>query len=134
MTPKTPRLRWTGPTQRKDDIAANRTIKVAVSVNEDEYARWKAAAAEDGRAEVGRWVRETIEAGLESRPIEPPKPRNVAALRSTPTLALLRVQNRALNKIARELERLLAARRIATEADIQRIEAALIEAKQAQPE
>lgn len=134
MTPKMPRLRWTGPNQRKDDMTPNRDKTVAVRLTADELAEWKAAAEADGRAEVGRWIRETIQAGLESRPIEPPKPRNVAALRSTPTLSLLRLQNRALNKIARELERLLAAKRIATEADIQRIEAAVIEAKQTRPE
>lgn len=124
MTPTNPRLRWTTPHQRKADMAPLRTIKVAVSLNEAEHARWKAAAAADGRAEVGRWVRETIEAGFET-------PADV--VHSSKSTALLRAQARSLAQIAQLLEQALDNDGI-TPHTLEGIEAAVLEAKQLRPE
>ena len=41
-----------------------RDIVVAVRLSAGEHAAWKNAAALDGRAQLGRWVRERIDASL----------------------------------------------------------------------
>lgn len=122
MTPNTPRLRWTTPNQRKADMASQRTNTVAVRLNDDEHARWKTAAAIAGRKQIGQWVRETVDAALQGSSTPPED-----------TAGMLRAQGQALNKIARELERIHAAG-LFTDADTARIEAAVIEAKQLRPE
>lgn len=44
--------------------AGKRGKVVAVRLYPDEWAAWSAAAADEGRAEVGRWVRERITESL----------------------------------------------------------------------
>ena len=44
--------------------AGKRAKVVAVRLYPDEWAAWSAAAADEGRAEVGRWVRERITQAL----------------------------------------------------------------------
>lgn len=122
MTPNTPRLRWKTPNQRKADMASQRTNTVAVRLDDDEHARWKTAAAIAGRKQIGQWVRETVDASLDG-----------AQSQAEGITGVLRAQGQALNKIARELERIRTAG-VFTEADAKRVEAAVIEAKQLQPE
>ena len=50
----------------------DRTKTVAVRLTPDEYAAWVAAAAAEGRGQMGRWVRETVAARLENRPAAAP--------------------------------------------------------------
>jgi pyruvate/2-oxoglutarate dehydrogenase complex dihydrolipoamide acyltransferase (E2) component len=45
---------------------------VAVRLTPDEHAAWVAAAAAEGRGQMGRWVRETVTARLENRPVAAP--------------------------------------------------------------
>jgi len=45
-----------------------RTRTVAVRLTPEEHAAWTAAAAAEGRGQMGRWVRETVTARLENRP------------------------------------------------------------------
>lgn len=49
-----------------------RTKTVAVRLTPDEHAAWAAVAAAEGRGQMGRWVRETVTARLEKRPIAAP--------------------------------------------------------------
>jgi hypothetical protein len=49
-----------------------RTKTVAVRLTPDEHAAWVAAAAAEGRGQMGRWVRETVTARLENRPVAAP--------------------------------------------------------------
>jgi hypothetical protein len=49
-----------------------RTKTVAVRLTPDEHAVWVAAAAAEGRGQMGRWVRETVTARLENRPVAAP--------------------------------------------------------------
>jgi hypothetical protein len=50
----------------------DRTKTVAVRLTPDEQAAWIAAAAAEGRGQMGRWVRETVTARLENRPAPAP--------------------------------------------------------------
>lgn len=50
----------------------DRTKTVAVRLTPDEHAAWVAAAAAEGRGQMGRWVRETVTARLENRPVAAP--------------------------------------------------------------
>jgi len=50
----------------------DRTKTVAVRLTPDEHAAWVAAAAAEGRGQMGRWVRETVTARLENRPAPAP--------------------------------------------------------------
>lgn len=45
-----------------------RTKTVAVRLSPAEHAVWTAAAAAEGRGQMGRWVRETVTARLQDRP------------------------------------------------------------------
>lgn len=49
-----------------------RTKTVAVRLTPEEHAAWTAAAAAEGRGQMGRWVRETVIARLENRPAAAP--------------------------------------------------------------
>ncbi|WP_368499977.1 plasmid mobilization relaxosome protein MobC [Herbiconiux sp. A18JL235] len=44
---------------------------VAVRLTPDEHARWVHAAEEDGRQQLGRWVRESVDDRLAGRPDRP---------------------------------------------------------------
>lgn len=50
----------------------DRTKTVAVRLTPDEHAAWVAAAAAEGRGQMGRWVRETVTARLANRPAAAP--------------------------------------------------------------
>lgn len=50
----------------------DRTKTVAVRLTPDEHAAWVAAASAEGRGQMGRWVRETVTARLENRPVAAP--------------------------------------------------------------
>lgn len=50
----------------------DRTKTVAVRLSPDEHAVWVAAAADEGRGQMGRWVRETVTARLKNRPAAAP--------------------------------------------------------------
>ena len=50
----------------------DRTKTVAVRLTPDEHAAWVAAAAAEGRGQMGRWVRESVTARLENRPVAAP--------------------------------------------------------------
>lgn len=64
------------PTTPVADVPAgprgDRTKTVAVRLTPDEHAAWVAAAAAEGRGQMGRWVRETVTARLENRPAAAP--------------------------------------------------------------
>jgi hypothetical protein len=64
------------PTAPALDVPAgprgDRTKTVAVRLTPDEHAAWVAAAAAEGRGQMGRWVRETVTARLENRPSPAP--------------------------------------------------------------
>jgi hypothetical protein len=64
------------PTTPAPDVPAgprgDRTKTVAVRLTPDEHAAWVAAAAAEGRGQMGRWVRETVTARLENRPAAAP--------------------------------------------------------------
>jgi hypothetical protein len=64
------------PTEPASDAPAGprgeRTKTVAVRLTPDEHAVWVAAAAAEGRGQMGRWVRETVTARLENRPAAAP--------------------------------------------------------------
>jgi Bacterial mobilisation protein (MobC) len=49
-----------------------RTKTVAVRLTPEEHAVWTAAAEAQGRAQMGRWVRETVTARLQDRPAPVP--------------------------------------------------------------
>ncbi|MFY9637153.1 MAG: plasmid mobilization relaxosome protein MobC [Cellulosimicrobium cellulans] len=49
-----------------------RTKTVAVRLTPAEHTAWVAAAAAEGRGQMGRWVRETVTARLENRPVAAP--------------------------------------------------------------
>ena len=49
-----------------------RTKTVAVRLTPVEHAAWVAAAEAEGRGQMGRWVRETVTARLENRPVLTP--------------------------------------------------------------
>lgn len=44
-----------------------RTHMVGVHLSASELAAWKAAAAQEGRVQLGRWTRETVNRALEGR-------------------------------------------------------------------
>ncbi|MFC7862191.1 hypothetical protein ACFQ9D_16765 [Arthrobacter koreensis] len=50
-----------------DDLF-ERTRTVAVRLTDEEWERWKTAAKEDGRQQLGRWVRELVARRLDERP------------------------------------------------------------------
>jgi hypothetical protein len=64
------------PTEPVPDAPAGprgeRTKTVAVRLTPDEHAAWVAAAEAEGRGQMGRWVRETVTARLENRPVAAP--------------------------------------------------------------
>lgn len=45
---------------------------VAVRLTPEEHAAWVAAAEAEGRGQMGRWVRETVTARLQNRPLSAP--------------------------------------------------------------
>jgi hypothetical protein len=74
-----------------------RTKTVAVRLTPDEHAEWLAAAAADGRGQMGRWVRESITDHLHGRT----GPKQVEGLREM--RADLSRAGSNLNQIARAL-------------------------------
>ncbi|TDQ03278.1 MULTISPECIES: hypothetical protein [unclassified Leifsonia] len=98
---------------------------VAVRLDDEELVRWKTAAYNDGRSQVGQWVRESIEESLGMRaPV---------TTRSSKLIGVLRLQNQALSLIAHHLEHILKTGAISDEV-LQRIERAVFEAKQIRTE
>ena len=55
---------WSGP-------RGERVKTVAVRLTPDEHARWVQAAEQDGRQQLGRWVRESVDDRLAGRPDRP---------------------------------------------------------------
>ena len=55
---------WSGP-------RGERVKTVAVRLTPDEHARWVQAAEHDGRQQLGRWVRESVDDRLAGRPDRP---------------------------------------------------------------
>lgn len=55
---------WSGP-------RGDRVKTVAVRLTPREHAQWVEAAGQDGRQQLGRWVRETIDDRLAGRPDRP---------------------------------------------------------------
>lgn len=75
-TEPTPAAAASVPADQVPDAPAgprgDRTKTVAVRLTPDEHAAWVAAAAAEGRGQMGRWVRETVTARIENRPAAAP--------------------------------------------------------------
>ncbi len=60
------------PAEESTGPRGERTKTVAVRLTPAEHAQWLAAAEAEGRGQIGRWVRETVTARLENRPVAAP--------------------------------------------------------------
>lgn len=79
-----------------------RTNVVAVRLTDDEHAAWTAAAADVGRRQLGRWIRERITADIAASTTDANIPDNVAS--ELPRLRReLTAAGNNLNQIARAL-------------------------------
>lgn len=79
-----------------------RTVTVAVRLTPAEHARWTAAATEGGRGQMGRWVRETVTARLDGRPVPAPVASDVVEQLAALRAELSKVGSN-LNQVARAL-------------------------------
>lgn len=84
-------------TMTAEDVFERSNV-VAVRLNAEEQRSWKAAAADDGRKQVGRWVRELVNRQLDDRPTGLDQIEDLADLRLNLTRA-----GSNLNQIARAL-------------------------------
>ncbi|WP_146079026.1 hypothetical protein [Pseudoclavibacter sp. RFBA6] len=105
---------------------AHREHVVSVRLDDAERRAWESESRQDGYGQIARWARELVNRQIEARKDNPPAdPRQLEPQLLKP----LREHTKALNRIGRLLAELVASGQVLTEADLRRIERAVLAAE-----